>query len=342
MREFVRSLPKAELHMHLEGSLEPAMLMEKARRNKVDIPFRTVEEVQAAYRFEDLQSFLDIYYRGMSVLQLEEDFHDLTMAYLERASADGAVHCEVFYDPQGHTERGVPFDVVTNGILGALAEGERKLGITSRLILCVLRHLSEEEGFATFREAEPYFADGRILGLGLDSGERGNPPAKFQRLYAAAAEAGIKRFAHAGEEGPAANVEDSLDLLKVHRIDHGNRAMDDPNLVRRLARIGIVLTVCPVCNVKIRNVDRMENHPLGQMLEAGLKVTVNSDDPAYFGAYLLDNFIAVADALNLDESVMVTLARNSIEGSFLDSAAKARHLARIDELAAEHDVAPLA
>ena len=254
VRSFVRDLPKAELHLHLEGSLEPELLMRLATRNRVEIPFRSVEEIRAAYDFSDLQDFLDIYYQGMNVLQTEEDFYDLTMAYLERAAADGTVHVEVFYDPQGHTTRGIPFPTVTDGILAALADGRDRFGITSLLILCILRHLSEEEGFATFREAEPYIAGGRLAGLGLDSTERGNPPGKFRRLFAAAREAGLELVAHAGEEGPAAYVADAVDLLGVDRIDHGNRALDDPALVRRLADRGIALTVCPLSNLRLGGV----------------------------------------------------------------------------------------
>ncbi len=329
VRSFVRGLPKAELHMHLEGSLEPEMLMRLAARNKVEVPFRSVEEIRDAYRFTELQDFLDVYYQGMNVLREEEDFHDLTTAYLERAAADGAVHVEVFYDPQGHTARGVPFSTVTDGILAALAEGRERLGVTSLLILCILRHLPEDEGFATFREAEPYVAGGRIAGLGLDSTEKDNPPAKFRRLFAAAREAGLKLVAHAGEEGPAAYVADAVDLLKVDRIDHGNRALEDPALVRRLAASGIPLTVCPLSNLRLRGVPDLRRHPLKRMLDAGLKATVNSDDPSYFGGYLLDNFIAVAEALDLGRPDLLALARHSIEGSFLDEPAKEAHLARI-------------
>ena len=334
VRSFVRDLPKAELHLHLEGSLEPELLMHLATRNRVEIPFRSVEEIRAAYDFSDLQDFLDIYYQGMNVLQTEEDFYDLTMAYLERAAADGTVHVEVFYDPQGHTARGIPFSIVTDGILAALADGREKLGITSLLILCVLRHLPEEDGFVTFRQAEPWIADQRIAGLGLDSTEKDNPPAKFQRLFAAAREAGLKLVAHAGEEGPAAYVADAVDVLEVDRIDHGNRALEDPALVRRLAARGITLTVCPLSNLRLCGVSDLSQHPLKRMLDAGLKATVNSDDPAYFGGYLLDNFVATAEALALDRQDLVTLVRNSIEGSFLDEPAKQVHLDRIDRAVA--------
>ena len=334
VRSFVRSLPKAELHMHLEGSLEPELLMRLAKRNRVEIPFRSVEEIRAAYHFTDLQDFLDIYYQGMNVLRVEQDFHDLTMAYLERAAADGTVHVEVFYDPQGHTSRGIPFSTVTDGILAALADGRERFGITSLLILCILRHLTEDEGFATLRRAEPWIADRRIAGLGLDSTEKGHPPGKFQRLFAAAKAAGLKLVAHAGEEGPPAYVADTLDLLEVDRIDHGNRAMEDPALVRRLADMEIALTVCPLSNLRLRGVPVLEQHPLKRMLDAGLKATVNSDDPSYFGGYLLDNFTAVAEALDLGRRDLITLVRNSIEGSFLDESARRVHLERIDRVVA--------
>jgi adenosine deaminase len=332
-REFIRSLPKAELHLHIEGSLEPEMLMALARRNRVEIPFRLVAEVRAAYEFTELQDFLDIYYRGMSVLREAEDFEALTLAYMDRAAADGIAHVEIFYDPQGHTARGIPFAVATDGILAGLAEGGRRHGITSRLILCFLRHLSEEDGFATFREAEPWFADGRIVGVGLDSTERGNPPAKFARLFQAARDAGLKLVAHAGEEGTAADVRDAVDILKLDRIDHGNAALDDKGLVERLASARMALTVCPLSNVKLCVVPDIAAHPLKRMLDAGLCATVNSDDPSYFGGYLGDNFMAVTEALNLSRDDLVTLARNSIEASFLGEAEMAPHLARLDAMA---------
>jgi adenosine deaminase len=329
-REFIRSLPKAELHLHIEGTLEPEMLVELARRNGVEIPFRSVEEVHAAYAFTELQDFLDIYFQGMNVLREAEDFEALTLAYMDRAAADGIAHVEIFYDPQGHTTRGIPFAVATDGILSGLAEGERRHGITSRLILCFLRHLSEEDGFAIFREAEPWFADGRIIGVGLDSTERGNPPAKFARLFQAARDAGLKRVAHAGEEGSAEDVRDAVDILKLDRIDHGNAALDDRGLVERLAAARMALTVCPLSNVKLCVVPDIAAHPLKRMLDAGLCATVNADDPSYFGGYLVDNFVAVTEALGLTRAELVTLARNSIEASFLDAAEKAPLLARLD------------
>ena len=334
LRDFVRRLPKAELHLHIEGTLEPAMLMRLSARNGVAIPFRSVEEIQAAYRFTELQDFLDIYYQGMAVLLHRRDFHDLTLAYLERVAADGVVHVEIFYDPQGHTERGVAFETATDGILDGLAAGEARFGITSKLILCFLRHLSEEAAFETLKQAEAYRADGRIVGVGLDSTERGHPPRKFERVFAAAREQGLKLVAHAGEEGPPDYVRDSIDLLHIDRIDHGNRSMEAPDLVTRLAAMGITLTVCPLSNLKLRGVSDMREHPLKRMLDAGLKATVNSDDPAYFGGYLLENYGAVTDALDLGRDDLVALARNSIEGSFLSAAEQAPHLRRIDALAA--------
>ena len=333
-RDFIRSLPKAELHLHIEGSLEPEMLVDLAGRNGVAIPFDSVEEARAAYQFTELQDFLDIYYQGMDVLREPEDFEALTLAYMDRAAADGIAHVEIFYDPQGHTSRGVPFAVATDGILAGLAEGGRKHGITTRLILCFLRHLSEEECFATFREAEAWFTDGRIIGVGLDSTERGNPPAKFARLFRVARDAGLKLVAHAGEEGTARNVSDAVDLLHLDRIDHGNAALDDPALVERLVASRLALTVCPLSNVKLQVVPDIAEHPLARMLDAGLCATVNSDDPSYFGGYLGDNFVAVADALSLSRTDLVTLARNSIEGSFLDEADKEPHLAKLDEIEA--------
>ena len=331
-REFLRRLPKAELHLHLEGTLEPDMLMRLAQKNGVEVPYEDVAEVAAAYRFTKLQDFLDIYYQGMAVLREEEDFHDLTLAYLERAAADGVVHVEVFFDPQGHTGRGLPFSVAADGILSGLAKGKEKFGITSHLILCFLRHLSEEEGFATYRQAEAYFGGGHILGVGLDSSETDHPPEKFERLFAAAKGDGLKVVAHAGEEGPATYVRQAIELLQVDRIDHGNRAMEDPALVRLLAESGMALTLCPLSNLRLCVVNDLREHPLKNMLSAGMRATVNSDDPSYFGGYLLDNFIAMAEALQLNRQELRQLAQNSITGAFLDEASKARHLASLDQL----------
>ncbi|MDE1937898.1 MAG: adenosine deaminase [Alphaproteobacteria bacterium] len=327
LASFIARLPKAELHLHLEGSFEPEQMFAIARRNKADIPFNSVEEVRAAYRFSNLQDFLDIYYRAADVLRTEEDFHDLTLAYLKRVVADGVRHVEVFFDPQTHTARGVPFATVAGGILKALQAGEG-LGITSRLILCFLRHLSEEDGFAVFKQAEPWLD--HIVGVGLDSSELGHPPSKFVHLFDAARAAGLKLVAHAGEEGPAEYVWEALDLLHVDRIDHGNRSLDDPKLVARLAAEKMTLTVCPLSNLKLCVVKDMAQHPLKRMLEFGLRATVNSDDPAYFGGYVNANFVAVAEALSLNKAELATLAKNSFLGSFLDEDAKARHVAAVD------------
>lgn len=329
--DFIRRLPKAELHIHIEGSFEPDLMFEIARRNGVRIPFDSVEAVRAAYEFEDLQCFLDIYYQGMGVLLAERDFYDLTMAYLRRARDDGVVHTEIFFDPQGHTGRGVAFETVLNGIWKALRDGERTLGITSRLIMCFLRHLDEDDALRTLDQAMA-FRD-RIAGVGLDSSEVGHPPGKFERAFARAREAGFVAVAHAGEEGPPAYVEEALDLLHVTRIDHGNRALESMALVRRLAAEKVPLTVCPLSNLKLCVVTDLREHPLKRMLEAGLMATVNSDDPAYFGGYVLDNFTAARDALDLSTDDIVTLARNSIAASWANQVQKNRWLAEIDAIA---------
>lgn len=328
--DFIRRLPKAELHIHIEGSFEPELMFEIARRNGVRIPFDSVEAVRAAYEFEDLQSFLDIYYQGMGVLLAERDFYDLAMAYLRRARDDGVVHTEIFFDPQGHTGRGVAFETVLNGIWKALRDGERQLGITSRLIMCFLRHLDEDDALRTLDQAIAH--RDRIAGVGLDSSEVGHPPGKFERAFARAREAGFVAVAHAGEEGPPAYVEEALDLLHVARIDHGNRALESMALVKRLEAERIPLTVCPLSNLKLCVVPDLREHPLKQMLEAGLVATINSDDPAYFGGYVLDNFTAVRDALDLSADDIVTLARNSITASWADEIQKNRWLAEIDAM----------
>lgn len=328
-RDWMRGLPKAELHVHLEGTLEPEMMLALARRNGVALPWSDAAAVRAAYAFRNLQEFLDLYYQGMAVLLTHADYVDLAMAAMARAAADGVAHAEFFYDPQGHTSRGVPFDVVTGGLRAGLAEGERRSGVTWRLIPNLLRHLPESDALATLREAEPWLLDGRLHGIGLDSSERDFPPELFARAYAWAAERGLFRTAHAGEEGPAAYVATAFDVLKVHRIDHGNRALEDPALVRRLAAAGIGLTVCPLSNLRLCGVATLVEHPLRRMLDAGLKVTLNGDDPAYFGGTCLDNFVAITEALGLTTADVRTLARNSLEVSLLDPASKARHLAAL-------------
>jgi adenosine deaminase len=330
---FIRGLPKAELHLHIEGSLEPEQMFELARRNRIALPFATVEAVREAYAFSNLQDFLDIYYQGADVLRTEQDFHDLAMAYFRRVAADGCRHVELFFDPQTHTDRGIPFAVAADGLLAGMAEAERTLGVTSKLILCFLRHLEEDAAFATLKQAEPYLD--RIVGVGLDSSEVGHPPTKFERVYQAARERGLKTVAHAGEEGPPAYVWEALDRLKVDRIDHGNRSLEDPELVRRLVNDGMTLTVCPLSNLKLCVVDDMADHPLKRMLELGLHATVNSDDPAYFGGYLGDNWLAAARSVDLSRDELITLARNSFTGSFLSPGEIAGHVAAIDAYAGE-------
>jgi adenine deaminase len=325
---FIAGLPKAELHLHIEGSLEPELMFELAQRNNVAIPFASVDEVRAAYAFSNLQDFLDIYYQGMGVLHTEQDFHDLTAAYCARANADAVRHIEIFFDPQGHTERGIAFATVIAGITCALDDARDRYGMTSKLIMCFLRHLSEAEAEATLDEALPYLS--RIDGVGLDSSEVGHPPSKFERVFARARGLGLKIVAHAGEEGPPDYVHEALDLLKVDRIDHGNRSLEDAVLVKRLADEGVTLTVCPLSNLKLCVVGDIAAHPLKTMLDAGLRATVNSDDPSYFGGYVNANYQAVADALDLSKADIVTLARNSFAGSFLSDAEKAKHLAAVD------------
>jgi adenosine deaminase len=328
---FIRGLPKAELHLHIEGSLEPEQMFEFARRNRIALPFKSVEEVRAAYAFSNLQDFLDIYYQGAGVLQTEADFRDLGLAYFDRVAADGCRHVELFFDPQTHTDRGIPFGVVADGLFAGMAEAEARHGITSKLILCFLRHLDEAAAFATLKAAEPYLD--RIVGVGLDSSEVGHPPSKFARVFRAAAERGLKRVAHAGEEGPPEYVWEALDVLRVDRIDHGNRSLEDAALVKRLAGERMTLTVCPLSNLKLCVVNDLRAHPLKRMLGLGLHATVNSDDPAYFGGYLGENWTAVTAAVGLTREELVTLAKNSFSGSFLAPAEVERHLAAIDAYA---------
>ena len=327
---FIAGLPKAELHMHIEGSLEPEMMFALAARNRVSIPFADVETLRAAYDFSRLQDFLDIYYQGADVLRTEEDFHDLALAYFDRAAADGVVHAEIFFDPQTHTARGLPFGVAANGLLAGMAAAEAKHGVTSKLILCFLRHLPEADAFATLEAAEPWLD--RIVGVGLDSSELGHPPEDFARVFAAAGALGLKRVAHAGEEGPPDYVTQALDRLGIDRLDHGNRSLEDEVLTARLARLAMTLTVCPLSNHKLCVTPDLAGHPIAEMLRLGLRATINSDDPAYFGGYINDNFRAVAPLLTVE--ALTTLARNSLTGSFLAPADIDRHLAAIDAYAA--------
>jgi adenosine deaminase len=329
---FIRGLPKAELHLHIEGTLEPEMMFDLAARNSVVLPFASVDEVRAAYEFSDLQSFLDIYYQACAVLLTGQDFYDLMYTYLERAHADGVRRAEIFFDPQTHTERGVGFDVFMDGFTRAIDDAQREMGISAALILCFLRHLPAEDAVATWQAAQPY--RDRILGVGLDSSEAGFPPELFAEPYALAREAGLRTVAHAGEEGPPAYILSALDTLGIERVDHGVRCEEDPALVERLAAEGVPLTVCPLSNLELKVVDRLEDHGLKRLLDQGVKVTVNSDDPAYFGGYVGDNYAAVANALDLDRADVVTLARNSLEASFLDEAAKQQLTDELDRYVA--------
>ena len=332
MQDFIDRLPKAELHVHIEGTLEPELMFQLAERNAVALRYSTVEEARAAYRFSDLQSFLDIYYEGARVLLREEDFHDLTWAYLLKARQDNVIHTEIFFDPQIHTERGVPFETVLSGIRAALDAGRKELDISSHLLLCFLRHLSADAAMSTLEQALPH--RDAILGVGLDSTEVGNPPSKFASVFERARKKGFLSVAHAGEEGPPDYIWQALDVLRVSRIDHGVRCLEDRRLVERLRRDQVPLTVCPLSNVRLRVFDRIEDHNIGLLLEAGLCVSVHSDDPAYFGAYVNDNYRAVRDAHGLGRSEILRLARNSFVGSFLDDTEKRRCLADLEASAA--------
>jgi adenosine deaminase len=324
---FIHRLPKAELHLHIEGTLEPEMMMALAGRNRISLPYADVEAVRGAYRFADLQSFLDVYYAGCAVLVHERDFYDLTTAYLARAAAQGVTHVEIFFDPQTHTGRGISLETVVAGMVRALEEGERRLAISWRLILCFLRHLGAEAAMDTLESALPYRT--LITAVGLDSSELGYPPSLYQEVFRRARDEGFLTVAHAGEEGPAGYIWEALDLLSVRRIDHGVRCWEDPHLVDRLVAEQVPLTVCPLSNVTLGVFPDLAHHNLKLLLERGVRVTVNSDDPAYFGGYIGDNMVAVAEALALSRDQMVDLARNSFLSSFLDAADRDR---RLDEL----------
>jgi adenine deaminase len=328
--DLIRALPKAELHVHIEGTFEPELMFAIAQRNQIEIPYKSVEEVKQAYNFHNLQSFLDIYYAGAKVLIVEQDFYDLAWAYFEKCAEDHVVHTEMFFDPQTHTDRGVEFATVLNGLKRACDDAKTKLGISSHLIMCFLRHLSEEAAFATLAEALPY--KDQIIGVGLDSSEVGHPPEKFARVFAKAREAGFLIVAHAGEEGPADYVWQALDLLKVNRIDHGVRSEEDPELMQRLIQEKMPLTVCPLSNLKLCVVDDMREHNIRRLLQQGVKVTVNSDDPSYFGGYMNDNFVAITQALDLSHDELKQLAINSFEASFIDDAEKQSWIAKIQAL----------
>jgi adenosine deaminase len=327
--ELLRRMPKAELHMHIEGSLEPELIFALASRNNVSIPYASVEELRSAYAFTNLQSFLDIYYAGASVLITEQDFYDMARAYLRKAAADNVVHTEMFFDPQTHTARGVSMATVVNGLHRACVDAQAEFGVSASLILCFLRHLSEEDAFETLEQALP-FSD-KFIGIGLDSGEVGNPPEKFARVFARCRELGFHLVAHAGEEGPPEYVWTALDVLKVERVDHGVRSSRDASLMRRLAQDRIPLTVCPLSNLKLCVFPDLASHNLRELLDAGLAATVNSDDPAYFGGYMNENFTQTFAATGMDARHAYTLARNSFEASFIDASAKARYVDRLNE-----------
>lgn len=334
--DYIRLMPKAELHLHIEGSFEPDQMFEIAARNKVALPYKTVEEVRAAYQFSNLQEFLDIYYAGAGSLVHEEDFYELTMAYLQKAKRDNIVHTEIFFDPQTHTDRGIPFATVINGIWKALKDGEENLGISFRLIMCFLRHLDESDAFKTLEAALPFRE--KITAVGLDSSEVGHPPAKFERVFAKAREAGFLTVAHAGEEGPAEYIRDAIRLLAISRIDHGNRCLDDPALVKDIAEKKLPLTVCPLSNYKLAVVKDMKQHPVRRLLEAGLMVTINADDPAYFGGYVNDNYLAIQSALGLSRHEIFTLAANSFRASFIPEHLKEKYISALEQFDREFEL----
>ncbi len=328
LESFIRKLPKAELHLHIEGTLEPELMFEIARRNRIPIRYQTVEELKNAYNFNNLQDFLNLYYEGAGVLTREQDFYDMTWAYMRKVNDQHVIHAEIFFDPQTHTDRGVSFDTVIRGINRALEDGRTQLGISTRLIMCFLRHLDEESAMKTIEEALVYKET--ITAVGLDSSEVGNPPSKFQRVFERAREAEFLTVAHAGEEGPAEYVKEALNLLKISRVDHGNNSLDDETVIRELVSRKIPLTVCPLSNLKLKVVRKLEEHPLREMLERGMLVTVNSDDPAYFGGYVNENYSAIAKALDLSKEEIVRLAKNSFQASFLEEEMKQQMIGMVE------------
>lgn len=329
INNFIEGIPKAELHLHIEGTFEPELMSEIAHRNQVSIPYQSVEEIKNAYNFNNLQEFLDIYYAGVSVLLHVQDFYDLTWAYLTKVHSQNLVHTEIFFDPQTHTNRGVPFDTFIQGIHSALEDGKEKLGISSQLIMCFLRHLDEASAFETLEQALPYKQ--WIAGVGLDSSELGHPPSKFERVFAKAREDGFLTVAHAGEEGPSEYVWEAINLLNVSRIDHGNRSLDDNQLIKHLAEKQTPLTVCPLSNLALKVVEDLKDHPLVKLMDAGLMVTINSDDPAYFGGYMNENYIGVANALDLSKKQIIELAKNSFKSSFLPDDEKEKMIMQVEQ-----------
>jgi len=331
---FIKGIPKAELHLHIEGTFESELMFAIAGRNNIGLEYGSAEELRAVYNFENLQDFLNIYYRGVEVLMRERDFYDLALAYLKKAHSQNVLHTEIFFDPQSHTSRGIDFETVITGIHRALSDAQEKLGISTGLIMCFLRDLDPASAMETLDEALPY--KNWIVAVGLDSCEVGYPPSKFQTVFQRAREEGFLTVAHAGEEGPAEYIWQAIDQLKVSRIDHGIRSLDDENLVQELVRRKIPLTVCPLSNLKLRVIERMENHPLKKMMEKGLLVTINSDDPAYFGGYINENYLAMQEAFKLDREDIYNIAKNSFEASFLETSKKEEMIAKLDEYISEN------
>lgn len=329
IEEFINGIPKAELHLHIEGTFEPELMFEIAKRNGKKIKYSNVDELKKAYKFNNLQEFLDIYYAGADVLIKEQDFYDLTWAYLTKVHSENLFHTEIFFDPQTHTDRGISFDIVIKGIRRALEDGKEKLGISYKLIMSFLRHLDEASAFKTLEEAMPY--KDWIDGVGLDSSELGNPPSKFERVFAKSREEGFLVVAHAGEEGPSEYIWEALDLLQVNRIDHGNRSMEDPDLVKRLAEIQMPLTLCPLSNLELKVVQDLKDHPVVKMMDANLLVTINSDDPAYFGGYMNANYLGIAKALNMSKNQIAELVKNSFKSSWLSDKEKEERISAIDQ-----------
>jgi len=329
IHNFIEGIPKAELHLHIEGTFEPDLMFEIARRNNISINYKSVDELKKAYNFNNLQEFLDIYYAGASVLIYEQDFYDLTWAYLTKVHEQNLVHTEIFFDPQTHTDRGISFDTVIQGIHSALEDAKEKLGISSQLIMCFLRHLDEVAAFDILEQALPYKE--WIAGVGLDSSEMGHPPSKFENVFSKALDEGFITVAHAGEEGPAAYVWEAINLLKISRIDHGNRSLEDDQLITHIVEKQIPLTVCPLSNLELKVVDDLKDHPMLQLMEAGLMVTINSDDPAYFGGYMNENYIQIAAALNLSKKQITDLAKNSFKASFLSDVEKEKLINQVED-----------
>ncbi|MBU0661517.1 adenosine deaminase [Patescibacteria group bacterium] len=329
LEAFIKGIPKAELHLHIEGTFEPELMFEIAKRNNKKIKYKSVEEIKKAYDFSNLQDFLDIYYEGAGVLIEEQDFYDMTWAYLEKVHSQNVLHAEIFFDPQTHTDRGIKFNTVIKGINKALQDSQNKLGMSTKLIMCFLRHLDEKAAMKTLEEALNH--KHLITAVGLDSSEVGHPPSKFQRVFDRARQEGLLTVAHAGEEGPAEYVWEALNLLKVSRVDHGNHSLDDKKLVQELVRRKMPLTVCPLSNLKLKVVNDLKKHPLRKMLEKGLLVTINSDDPAYFGGYVNENYLAISNALDLSKEEIVQLAKNSFTASFLDEKVKQQMISKVDK-----------